>query len=134
MDALKAGRPMVLIDVIGGSHPQTIPGAVPLPFAGNYGQGSFDDETQALAAKAFNDVLQGRGDVPVIVFCQGVRYWGSDNAILRARAAGIRNLAWYRGAGVLEGGWLPAPEQAGGEAGRGRRWARRPGDAGAGMV
>ena len=97
MNAVRAGKPMVLVDALKDGHAKTLPAAVSMPFAGAYGEGSFGDQTQAVVAKALHDVLKGREDVPVIAFCAGARCWESYNAVLRARAAGVRNIAWYRG-------------------------------------
>jgi PQQ-dependent catabolism-associated CXXCW motif protein len=97
MGSMQSGRPMILIDALQDHHAQTIKGAISLPDAGAYGTGTFHDDVQTRLAQALSDVMQGRAGVPLIFFCEGVRCWESYNAVLRARAAGFPNIAWYRG-------------------------------------
>jgi PQQ-dependent catabolism-associated CXXCW motif protein len=97
MEAMQHGQPMVLIDALQDGHSETIKGAVSLPYAGAYGDGTFHDQVQAQLTKALNGLVQGRERVPLVFFCQGVRCWESYNAALRARAAGFQNISWYRG-------------------------------------
>jgi PQQ-dependent catabolism-associated CXXCW motif protein len=97
MDAMQRGRPMLLIDALQSDHAQTIKGAVRMPYAGEYGAGTFQDQVQTRLAKALSGLVQGRAGVRLIFFCQGVRCWESYNAVLRAHAAGFQNVSWYRG-------------------------------------
>jgi PQQ-dependent catabolism-associated CXXCW motif protein len=97
LDAMQRGRPMVLIDALQDDHEDTIKGAVWLPYAGAYGAGNFHDQVQPRLARTLSGLVQGRPGVPLVFFCQGVRCWESYNAALRARAAGFRNVSWYRG-------------------------------------
>jgi len=92
---MQHGRPMVLIDALRDSHRQTIKGAVTLPYAGTYG--TFHDQVQIRLNRDLSILAQGRALVPLVFFCQGVKCWESYNAVLRARAAGFGNIAWYRG-------------------------------------
>jgi PQQ-dependent catabolism-associated CXXCW motif protein len=93
--AMEAGRPMVLIDALQDAHDTTIKGAVRLPYAGTFG--TFHDQVQTRLATAVSGLLQGRTDVSLVFFCQGVKCWESYNAALRASAAGFQNVSWYRG-------------------------------------
>jgi PQQ-dependent catabolism-associated CXXCW motif protein len=86
---------MVLVDALRSSHATTVPGAVALPYAGDYG--AFDDQVEVRLGKALWRLTQGRPEIPVVFFCEGVRCWESYNAALRARAAGFTNVFWYRG-------------------------------------
>lgn len=95
-------REVLLIDVLpeGSSRPgapphASIPGALRIPGAGDYGD--FRDEIQRnlgsrLAAATGLDLKR-----PIVFFCQGARCWESYNAALRARVMGYRNIFWYRG-------------------------------------
>lgn len=95
MDAMQKGMPVVLIDVLGDPHAQTIPGAVALPFAGQFG--ALNDNIQGAVVKALKTLSQGNADAPLVFFCAGVRCWESYNAALRAHAAGYTNIYWFRG-------------------------------------
>jgi PQQ-dependent catabolism-associated CXXCW motif protein len=97
MDAMLSGQRMVLIDALESNHVETIKGAVSLPFAGAYGDGTFHDQVQTRLVDALNGLLQGREGASLVFFCEGVECWESYNAVLRARAAGFKNVAWYRG-------------------------------------
>ncbi len=93
--AMDAGQQMVLIDVLRDEHATTIKGAVPLPYAGTFG--TFQDQVQTRLASALGGLLQERTDASLVFFCTGVKCWESYNASLRARAAGFKNVLWYRG-------------------------------------
>ena len=95
MEAIQAGHPMVLIDVVGQKHTTTIKGAIPLPYAG--ASGSFRDQVQTRLTDVLNGLLQGRAEATLVFFCGGAKCWESYNAALRARAAGFKNILWYRG-------------------------------------
>jgi rhodanese-related sulfurtransferase len=86
--ALRARRPMALIDVLNGYH-NTIQGAVSLPGAGF--PEAADRTEQILAA------LHGDRTYPLVFFCAGASCWESYNAALRAVHAGFTNVYWYRG-------------------------------------
>jgi PQQ-dependent catabolism-associated CXXCW motif protein len=97
MDVMLGGRPIILIDALQDAHLETIKGAVSLPLAGAYGDGTFHDEVQTRLANALNGLLPGRERALLVFFCEGVECWESYNAVLRARAAGFHNIGWYRG-------------------------------------
>jgi PQQ-dependent catabolism-associated CXXCW motif protein len=85
----------LLIDVLDNPHPTTIRNAAYLPSAGK--PGTFDDQHQATTAAELRRLVAGKADRPLIFFCAGAACWESYNAVLRANAAGYRNLHWYRG-------------------------------------
>jgi PQQ-dependent catabolism-associated CXXCW motif protein len=97
MDVMLSGRPIVLIDALEDDHIETIKGAIPLPLAGAYGDGTFQDQVQTQLTNALNGLLSGREGALLVFFCEGVECWESYNAALRARAAGFQAVAWYRG-------------------------------------
>jgi PQQ-dependent catabolism-associated CXXCW motif protein len=86
---------MVLVDALKSGHATTVPGAVALPYAGDYG--AFNDQVEVRLSRVLWRLTQGRPEIPVVFFCEGVRCWESYNAALRARAAGFTNVFWYRG-------------------------------------
>jgi PQQ-dependent catabolism-associated CXXCW motif protein len=85
----------LLIDVLDNSHPTTIRDAAYLPAAGK--PGTFDDQHQSTAAAELRRLVAGQANRPLIFFCAGAACWESYNAVLRANAAGYKNLYWYRG-------------------------------------
>ena len=85
----------LLVDVLDNPHASTIRGAAYLPVAGK--PGTFDDPFQREAASALEGLVKGKKERPLIFFCMGAFCWESYNAVLRANAAGYRNLYWYRG-------------------------------------
>jgi PQQ-dependent catabolism-associated CXXCW motif protein len=86
---------MVLIDALKDAHATTIPGAVAIPYAGDYG--AFNDRVEVQVSKALWRLTRGHPEMPLVFFCEGIRCWESYNAALRARAAGYLNVFWYRG-------------------------------------
>jgi PQQ-dependent catabolism-associated CXXCW motif protein len=85
----------ILIDVLEGQHPQTLPDALYMPAGGM--PGSFDDAYQTQFAQQLGQTLAADASRPLIFFCQGASCWESYNAALRANAAGYGNIYWYRG-------------------------------------
>ncbi len=104
---------LVLVDVLAGAHPQTLPNALYMPAGGM--PGSFDDAFQAQFAQQLAPATGGDLSRPVVFFCQGASCWESYNAVLRAAAGGHTNLYWYRGGlaswqeAALPMGPLPSP-------------------------
>ncbi len=95
-------RPL-LLDVVGGTGHDSIPGALWLPGAGR--GASLTDPVQAQLARTL-DTLTGRDRArPMVFFCAGVQCWLSYNAALRAAVLGYREVYWYRG-GIES--WLDA--------------------------
>lgn len=93
---LVAGDPnAVLIDVLADPHPNTIRNAVFIPAAGM--GGAVNDGVQPRVVEALRQAAGGQTNRPLIFFCAGANCWESYNAVLRAHAAGYRNLYWYRG-------------------------------------
>ena len=92
---MQSNRRMVLVDSLADQHQTTIKGAVYLPNAGKYG--TFNDQFQTALANSLTQLTQGRRDIPLVFFCQGVNCWESYNAALRAKSAGFQNVYWYRG-------------------------------------
>jgi PQQ-dependent catabolism-associated CXXCW motif protein len=90
-----AGSNPQLIDVLANPHATTIRGAIAMPEAGQ--PGTFDDATQAAVGATLQALPAARAGRPLVFFCVGVECWESYNAVLRANAAGLRNLYWYRG-------------------------------------
>jgi PQQ-dependent catabolism-associated CXXCW motif protein len=89
------GSPFLLIDVLNGTHGETIAGARRLDYAGSFG--TFTDAVQQrlttdLAAATKNDLA-----MPLVFFCRGARCWESYNAALRALKIGYTHVYWYRG-------------------------------------
>jgi PQQ-dependent catabolism-associated CXXCW motif protein len=73
----------------------TIRNALFMPAAGL--PGTLDDRTQQEVASQLAAVMGGNPARPVIFFCAGAFCWESYNAALRADAAGLSNVYWYRG-------------------------------------
>lgn len=107
-----AERP-VLVDVVGGTGHDSIPGATWLPGTGR--GSSFGDEVQARLARSLASLTGGSGARPIVFFCASVSCWLSYNAALRAAALGYSEVYWYRGgieAWIEAGGDLsPARER-----------------------
>ena len=95
MNEVQQHSRMVLVDSLRDAHPSTLPGAIYLPNSGAYG--TFNDPAQAALQNDLLRAVQGRREVPLVFFCQGIQCWESYNAALRARAAGFPNVFWYRG-------------------------------------
>ena len=85
----------LLIDVLDSPHQETIRNAAYLPAAGM--PGTLDDRQQSVTAAELSRLVAGKPERPLVFFCMGARCWESYNAVLRANAAGYRNLFWYRG-------------------------------------
>ncbi len=88
-------RNTLLIDVLADPHPSTIQGAVFIPAAGM--GGTVTDATQGQVVTQLRQAVGENTDRPLIFFCAGATCWESYNAVLRAHAAGYRNIFWYRG-------------------------------------
>lgn len=84
----------LLVDVLESEHQYSIRGAFRIPEGGR--PGDFADRNQETLAGMLGILVDGP-DTPIVFFCAGVRCWESYNAVLRAHAAGHRNLYWYRG-------------------------------------
>jgi PQQ-dependent catabolism-associated CXXCW motif protein len=96
LQQLIAGDPSVLlVDVLDNPHQTTIRNAAYLPAAGK--GGTFQDPHQATTAAELKRLVAGKPERPLVFFCMGASCWESYNAVLRANAAGYRNLYWYRG-------------------------------------
>lgn len=115
----------LLVDVLADPHDATLKGAVYLPIAGY--PGTTADNMQGQVAAQLKRVAADKPDRPMVFFCLGAICWESYNAVLRAGAAGYRNLYWYRGglaswreAGLpmqpLQSQQQPQPPQTGGNA------------------
>ena len=87
-------RPL-LIDVVGGSGHETIPGALWLPGTGR--GSSFSDDLQAWFGRTLETLTLRNRARPLVFFCAGTHCWLSYNAALRATALGYREVYWYRG-------------------------------------
>jgi PQQ-dependent catabolism-associated CXXCW motif protein len=111
--ALGDGTNPVLVDVLAGSHAQTLPNALYMPAGGM--PGTFSDPFQTAFIQQLAQATDGDLGRPLVFFCQGANCWESYNAVLRASAAGYTNIYWYRGglAAWTEAGFpmspLPAP-------------------------
>ena len=91
--ALGGGRPVLLIDVLGGDR--IIPGALRAP--GLSASGDFNDRVQRRAQRWLDRATGGHRDLPIVVYCTDPECWHGYNAALRVAAAGYRNVHWYRG-------------------------------------
>lgn len=85
----------LLVDVLADPHPNTLRGAVYVPSAGM--GGTVNDSIQARVVADLRQITGGQTNRPLIFFCAGAICWESYNAVLRASAAGYRNIYWYRG-------------------------------------
>jgi PQQ-dependent catabolism-associated CXXCW motif protein len=75
----------------------TIPGAIHLPGAGNYGNGHFDDGLQSRFQTVLSRLVSRNPNKPIVFFCASAQCWESYNAALRALKMGFQNVFWYRG-------------------------------------
>ena len=92
---IDSGAQPVLIDVLSGNHPQTLPGAAWMP-EGGHGTDVRDAMQEPFAAR-LAELAGGDRERPVVLFCLSAECWLSYNAALRAVAAGYRQVYWYRG-------------------------------------
>jgi PQQ-dependent catabolism-associated CXXCW motif protein len=95
----------------GSPHP-SIPGAVPIPGAGN--SGTFTDATQQQLWQFLAQATHQQPQQPIVFFCTGSRCWESYNAALRAINMGFQMVLWYRGglsAWQASGGQVVYPGQ-----------------------
>ena len=90
-----AGRPPILIDVIGGDQSMTLPGAHWLPGAGR--GTSLSDYVQVRLAAELDRLTCGKKSTPIVIFCQSKTCWLSANAAVRAVAMKYPAIYWYRG-------------------------------------
>ena len=91
------GGRAILVDVLDEIGHATIPGAIHLPGAGNFGSERFDDQIQKKLSALLAGMADRGGNRPLVFFCQGAQCWESYNAALRAINMGYRNVLWYRG-------------------------------------
>jgi PQQ-dependent catabolism-associated CXXCW motif protein len=92
------GPESLLLDVLDDTdHHITLPGAVHMPGAGDYGGGRFTDKLQKKFAKVLSDLTEEDLDRQLVFFCYGAECWESYNAALRAINLGYHNVLWYRG-------------------------------------
>jgi PQQ-dependent catabolism-associated CXXCW motif protein len=92
------GPQSLLVDVLDDTdHHITLPGAVHVPGAGNYGGGRFNDKLQKKFDKLLMEVTGDNLDRQLVFFCYGAECWESYNAALRAISIGFHNVLWYRG-------------------------------------
>lgn len=75
----------------------TIPGAIHLPGAGNYGNGRFEGGLQDTFQTVLSGLVRLNPNRPIVFFCASSQCWESYNAALRAMKLGFRNVLWYRG-------------------------------------
>ncbi|MCX7893555.1 MAG: rhodanese-like domain-containing protein [Burkholderiales bacterium] len=92
---VEGGARPVLVDVLAGEHPLTVPGAVWMPEAGH--GTAVGDAMQAPFAARLAKLTAGDPERPLVFFCLSAECWLSYNASLRALAAGHRQVYWYRG-------------------------------------
>ena len=85
----------LLIDVLAGSHAQTLPNALYMPAGGL--PGTFEDANHVQFGLQLLQATNGDTSRPLVFFCQGARCWESYNATLRASALGYSQIYWYRG-------------------------------------
>lgn len=85
----------ILLDVLDDKHAATIPDAIHVPGAGNFGR--FDDQVQGRLFRLLSDLTNRDMNRPIVFFCEGPKCWESYNAALRAVNLGFRNVLWYRG-------------------------------------
>lgn len=96
--ALFAANPRpILIDAWNAErgHYQTIPTAVRIPFAGDFG--TFDDDIQQRLIARLDNLTEGNRSTPLVFFCLNSMCWESYNAALRAIHGGFENVYWFRG-------------------------------------
>ncbi|MEJ1967312.1 MAG: TIR domain-containing protein [Rhizomicrobium sp.] len=95
-DLVGKERDSLLLDVWAGDEPhKTVPGAVHVSGAG--GGGTFSDALQGKFVALLGVLTNENKGQRIVIFCLGARCWESYDALLRAAAAGYKNLAWYRG-------------------------------------
>ncbi|HTU11708.1 MAG TPA: TIR domain-containing protein [Allosphingosinicella sp.] len=85
----------LLVDVLAGDHPQSLPNALYMPAGGL--PGTFEDVNQVQFGLQLLQATGGDQTRPLVFFCQGANCWESYNAMLRASALGYSQLYWYRG-------------------------------------
>jgi PQQ-dependent catabolism-associated CXXCW motif protein len=78
----------------GSPHP-TIPGAIPIPGAGN--PGDFTDQLQQQLWQYLAQATRQQAQQPIVFFCASSSCWESYNAALRAINMGFKTVLWYRG-------------------------------------
>lgn len=86
---------VLLLDVLDNKHSATLPDAIYVPGAGNFGR--FDDQLQSRLFRLLSDLTNRDMNRPIVFFCEGPKCWESYNAALRAVNLGFRNVLWYRG-------------------------------------
>jgi PQQ-dependent catabolism-associated CXXCW motif protein len=92
------GEQSLLIDVLDETNGHlTIPRAVHIPGAGNFGAGRFDDRLQKTLSSLLAKLTNTNLDQQIVFFCEGAQCWESYNAALRALNMGYHNVLWYRG-------------------------------------
>ncbi|MGB5067847.1 MAG: rhodanese-like domain-containing protein, partial [Albidovulum sp.] len=91
--ALNAGKPVVIIDVLGGNY--SLPKALMAPALAS--GGDFNDRVQQQAAQWLSQITRGDRGQTIVVYCSDPNCWLSYNATLRVVAAGYTNVYWYRG-------------------------------------
>jgi PQQ-dependent catabolism-associated CXXCW motif protein len=97
-DMRELGRQALVLDVLEErTGHYTIPGAIHLPGAGNYGGGRFDDRLQANFQTVLSRLVSRNPGKPIVFFCASSQCWESYNATLRAMRMGFPNVLWYRG-------------------------------------
>lgn len=94
-DLLASANPPLLIDVLGGSPQDSLPGAVLFTQAGL--GNSYSDQVQQRLAGHLAQLTHGNLRAPIVFFCLSKTCWLSHNAAVRAVALGYSNVLWYRG-------------------------------------
>lgn len=88
----------MVIDVLDErSGHYTIPGAIHLPGAGNFGNGHFSGGLHDKFQAVLSGLVRRNPDRPIVFFCASSQCWESYNAALRAMKMGFQNVFWYRG-------------------------------------
>ncbi|MDO9337287.1 MAG: rhodanese-like domain-containing protein [Caulobacter sp.] len=85
----------LLVDVLADSHATTLQNAIYLPLVGY--PGTTNDSIQGQVVTQLKTAVGNQPQRPMVFFCAGAMCWESYNAVLRAGAAGYRNVYWYRG-------------------------------------
>jgi len=85
----------LLVDVLADPHQTTLRNAIYLPAAGY--PGTVNDNLQPQVAAQLKAAVGNQPQRPLVFFCAGAMCWESYNAVLRAAAAGYKNVYWYRG-------------------------------------
>jgi PQQ-dependent catabolism-associated CXXCW motif protein len=94
-DMLHRKEKLILVDALALTTHATIPGAKRLGFAGGFG--TFDDGFDQMLEIALSKLTNGDLAYPLVTFCANSQCWEGYNAVLRAEAAGYKNIQWYRG-------------------------------------